>query len=335
MLNVCDCDKDVLHIWYKLSLLQDEIEKRSSYLGKFRRTEEAQHLLDLISMTKDEENLFYPFARAAAGDVYEVLDRFAPRHEKAFRWREGQNTITIDKLPSTKWTDSGISCSAATTTIFCNISISFIESIDDRYAVTLKVRIPYTTSYSIKRTGAEMTVNKSIESHVNLVYDEDSDNWTASFSLAAALEGEGNETSAERLIGAGNAEIEEVRLERLEPVVFKKHDWVEYDGKLYVAATDGDSNDIEGKLVESRDFRESIHYLIAVPRDRSLSIIEALDSAVFEALVNRVIYKWLVLSYPQEAGVYLSQYNEAIEQIRLRCSRLVGAAVVKRIPRLL
>ena len=91
----------VLHLWYKIPMIQDEIDKRSSYIGKFRRTEEAQHLLDLIRFSKDEENMFIPMAKAAMADVFDVLFPSMPRHEKAYWWDEGKETaeFTDDPLP--------------------------------------------------------------------------------------------------------------------------------------------------------------------------------------------------------------------------------------------
>lgn len=102
LLNGQDDSCAVLHLWYKIPMIQDEIDKRSSYLGKFRRTEEAQHLLDLIRLSKDEENMFIPMAKAAQADVFDVLFPNMPRHEKAYWWDEGKETaeFTDNPLPS-------------------------------------------------------------------------------------------------------------------------------------------------------------------------------------------------------------------------------------------
>lgn len=90
---------EILHLWYKLELLRKEVEKRSSYLGKFRRTEEAQHLLDLIAMTEDEVDLFIPYAKAAMADVFDVLNTYMPKHEKAYFFREGKETVILPDVP--------------------------------------------------------------------------------------------------------------------------------------------------------------------------------------------------------------------------------------------
>ena len=90
---------EILHLWYKLTVLRNEVEKRSSYLGKLRRTEEAQHLLDLVAMTEDEEDLFVPFAKAAMSDVLDVLHTYMPKREKAIFWREGKETVILPDVP--------------------------------------------------------------------------------------------------------------------------------------------------------------------------------------------------------------------------------------------
>lgn len=99
LLNGQDDSCAVLHLWYKIAAIQDEIDKRSSYLGKFRRTEEAQHLLDLIRFSKDEENMFIPMAKAAMADVFDVLFPTMPKHEKAYWWNEGTDTVVFTDNP--------------------------------------------------------------------------------------------------------------------------------------------------------------------------------------------------------------------------------------------
>ncbi len=214
---------EILHLWYKLAVLREEVKKRSSYLGKLRRTEEAQHLLDLIAMTEDEEDLFVPFAKAAMSDVFDVLHTYMPKREKALFWREGKETAVFTDIP---------------------------ELPDP-------------------------------------------------------------------------------------PVVFHAGQYVEYNGELYMAIEDGSSDDFAGKLVPTEDYRDSIHYGLNWKYCGSnINAVEPLDTAIFEALVARIIYKWLTYSYPDEAPRYLNEWNECMEQIRHRCNILNGPQIVNRIPRI-
>lgn len=213
---------EVLHLWYKLDWLRDEVAKRSGYLGKFRRTEEAQHLLDLIKMTADENNLFVQFAKAAMGDVAQELAMHAPRLEQTFFWNEGKTTIVFTDTPS----------------------------------------LP-------------------------------------------------------------------------DPAVtFAKDDYVLYNNELYKAIANGSSDDFVGKLVPTEDYRKSIHFgIVWSCCNSNINMVEPLDTAIFEALVARIIYKWLQYSYPDEAPRYLAEWNEYVEQIKTRVRFLDGPQIVDRIPR--
>jgi len=218
----CPCAPvDLLHFWYKLPMLQDEIDKRSSYLGKFRRTEEAQHLLDLIRMSKDEHNLFIPFAKAAQADVYDALVTHMPRVQKTYFFREGKDTIVFNNHP-----------------------------------------LPYP------------------------------------------------------------------------PVSFKKDDYVEFNGDLYMAVEDGSSADYDGKLVPTEDYRDSIHFGLVWKCCSNLNAVEPLDVAIFEALVARIIFKWLSYAYPEEAPRYDAEYQEHLQKIRSRANLLDNNHIVSRIPRM-
>lgn len=210
----------VLHLWYKLDMVREEIEKRTSVLGKLRRTEEAQHLLDLIAMTEDEKPMFLPFAKAAMSDVFEILAAHMPKHEKALWWREGQETAVFSDDPA----------------------------------------LPSP------------------------------------------------------------------------PVKYYAGQYVEYNGNLYMAIEDGDSDDFATKIVPSEDYRDSIHYGILWNCSSNINAVEPLDVSVFEAIVARIIYKWLQYSYPEEAARYLNEYNEYLAQIKNRARILEGAKIVNRIP---
>lgn len=211
----------VLHLWYKITAIQEEVDKRSSYLGKFRRTEEAQHLLDLIRFSKDEENMFIPMAKAAMADVFDVLFPNMPKHEKSYWWDEGKETAVFrDPLPT-----------------------------------------PAVTFY------------------------------------------------------AGQ--------------------YVEYNDDLYRAIEDGSSDDFDGKLVPTPDYRRSMHYGILWRCKSNINAVEPLDVAIFETLVARIIYKWLEYAYPDDKtlSIFLNQYNEGLAAIRNRASILDGPKIVNRIPR--
>ena len=215
---------NVLHLWYKLSVLREEVEKRTSYLGKLRKSEDAPHLLDLISMTDDESDLFYPFARDAAADVFDMLSLYTFKRQMAYFWDEGRgsHTITMDALPT--------------------------EPVEN-------------------------------------------------------------------------------------PVTFQERDWIQTNDALYVALADGDMNNYLDKIMPSDDYREAAHYIIPWTCKTNINMFNPLDTAIFEALVARIIFKWVSYAYPDAAPSFLEEYNNALNHVRSRCRDLFAEKIVHRIPR--
>lgn len=266
---------EILHLWYKLEWLRKEVEKRSSYLGKFRRTEEAQHLLDLIAMTEDEVDLFIPYARAAMADVFDVLNTYMPKREKAIFFREGKETIILPDVPDE---DS-----------LLHLSQLDADNVDGNgFIVADTIPVDADGYIQISETGVDADGYIVPEDHPTgpLVY-------------------------------------------------FHAGDYVQYKGELYMAIADGDSHDFVGKLVPTEDYRDSVHYgLNWHCCGSNINAVEPLDTAIFEALVARIIYKWLCMSYPAEAERYQAEWLEHLASIKTRCNILNGPQIVNRIPRL-
>ena len=86
---------DILHLYYPIRLIREEVHKRTSYLGKHRSSENAPHLLDLISMTVDEEGLFHSFIRSAMMKVFEPLGKHTRNVDKAYIWDVNATTVTL------------------------------------------------------------------------------------------------------------------------------------------------------------------------------------------------------------------------------------------------
>lgn len=334
----CGISRNVLHLWYKLEWLQKEIEKRSSYLGKFRKTEEAKHLLDLISMTKDEEDLFYPFAKAAMADVLDALMRFMPKEKHCYLWREGRETITINDLPKFDFLGNG---GGYDIQLYSQQSIQgeigfTPQGIDfTQVGATALLRLTYTVGFIIKATNTEIIEQRQI----NLMQEFDkldkSNNWIATIDYSPELAPEQAETSAEYIKSLDAYKVVSGIYYYRNPIIFHGGDYVEWNGQLYLAIMGGNANYPSECLVPTPDYRDSIHYLIGYPMDKSITLAGAIDTAVFEALVARIIFKWLEYAYPDEAERYLTAYNEELEKIRRRCLILTGGQIVNRIPRLL
>lgn len=92
MYNIQD---NKLTLSYSMTTIQEEISKRTSYLGKNRSAEDTPHLLDLLHMSKDETDLFTTFMQTAMADVYDAVGKYGKRiGSDSFLYDTATNTIT-------------------------------------------------------------------------------------------------------------------------------------------------------------------------------------------------------------------------------------------------
>ncbi len=332
MLNAAE-DKDVLHLYYPLKSLAEEVEKRTSYLGKFRRTEEAKHLLDLISMTQDEGDMFYSFARLVMADVFDALRRYIPaKTDKVYLWDEGGDMIELTTIPDYQYSDFETRIQLNGNKIV-GYSTFKLEGVD---SAKMRVRLLMMVSY-----GVEYTINESSEvkselrkSVLEIECAHTGDNmWCGEIAFAPSLAVSDEETSSERVGWIESVSLEDIKVEWKAPEVFRKGQYVKTGEELYIALVDGDANDYAGKLQKTEDYRHSIHYLISYPKDKSVDLSKPLDATIFEALVTGVMYKWLEYSYPDEAERFFKAYESALIDIRARCIFFAGSPIVHRVAR--
>ena len=294
MLQMCDNYANVLNFWYKISCLKDEIKKRTSYLGKFRRTEEAKHLLDLIAMTEDEEDMFYPLVNEAMADVFDELEKYAPKRMRSFIWNEDVPVVQVqgnmDEFHAGE----------------------LVEYKNKLYMAWLDNIIePITIKFYNENIGDVVATRD--EANDGSVED---DNFPFCFST---------EDSVKYYCQVAAPSV---------------GDYVSFD-KTGLISTEAinevsggwDGIPIEEKLVETYDWRHSIHYVLKFPKEWNVNVAIPLDTAIFESLVARIIYKWLLYVYPDDAPRFLAEWNEGVEKIRKRCWQLFGVKVVNRIPR--
>lgn len=90
-----------LDLWYPFENLKQEIGMRTAYLGKLRSSEQVEHLLDLIHLTDDEEELMMSFANNAMAEVYECFSKYARHlHVPTMVFNDGKlNTVKTQAIP--------------------------------------------------------------------------------------------------------------------------------------------------------------------------------------------------------------------------------------------
>jgi len=80
-------DKLIIDLYYPISEIREEVKMRTSYLGRFRRTEDNPHLLDLLAFTEDDNDLFMSYAHSAMTMVFPSISKLAKELNNAYEFR--------------------------------------------------------------------------------------------------------------------------------------------------------------------------------------------------------------------------------------------------------
>ena len=92
------------------------------------------------------------------------------------------------------------------------------------------------------------------------------------------------------------------------------------DYRTYAVDSNTDINDIT-------DSKDSVYF--AIQSDGGdLHLMEAVDTAIYEAIINYIIWKWLLISNTPEAQkVYFPLYKDAMGQIKDGVRKLACFAI--------
>ena len=325
-----------IHFSYSLVALQQEIEKRTFYLGKYRKTEEAQHLLDLIGMSRDEGDLLYPFVQAAMADVYDNLNLNTIHVLKEYEWKEPQEAITIPKKKNLyQQIQHNVAATISDNKHYVIISGTIDNySSDDidvsKYRITADFSIDVTTKYNIIGTNVIISPVKYITFNIPAEHLRSIGNnaWQiVPLQVEVPLDPQSTMTSAETIdkVSSPTFVVDSLKLEEINPTELPVGTIIEVEGQTYEITQDTNSNTLDlskqAKNVDPNEtLVEGVHYYLYVPNFINLSSVAPLDNAIMEALVNRIIWKWLVLSYPNEAATYDTLYQDSLKSIALRCN---------------
>lgn len=89
-----------MHFYYPIESIFDEVNRRTSLIGRHRKTQDGSAtLLDSIALTDDERETFDVLCRKAAIDVFDKLIAYSSRHYQSFFYNEGSNsTICVSPI---------------------------------------------------------------------------------------------------------------------------------------------------------------------------------------------------------------------------------------------
>lgn len=339
-----DTELNRLHFNYTVEDLQNEVEKRTSYLGKFRKTDEAAHLQDLISMTKDEENLFIPLAKDSMMEVCDVLRKGAMLMPYRYcEWKEKENVLDVKVNPLVTLDEKSLFLysSALPNSIEMGGEFALNEVVDySSYNAEVEVTVEYETEFhSLLPPSTPIYTIKTVTFRIPVVYDALAGLWLfSSMPVPVELEPATPLVSAEVINSVVSYNFTgNVYAVNKTAHVLNVGDIIEHDGGYYKLLVDTNINsldlDKDAQQIDPLDINGGIHYYIYVPQYLHKRFVAPLDIALLESLVNKVILKWLLFSYPKEAETYIALDKQKEEQIYSRSS--IFKNTVNKVPRIL
>lgn len=341
--HIPNTDYSQLHFNYKKEDLQNEVEKRTSYLGKFRRTEKASHLLDLIAMTKDEEDLFIPLMKSAMADVFDTFRSGVMNLPNiSCRFNEDvQITNIIANPPVETGDDFELTYWFEDDTIYIDGNFSSTNLDISTYTVDVVVNIKYKTKFHLLDIeNKDIVIPKELSitiPHDSIVRDERDRCYIISrFPIKVYLEQQSGISSAEEIhsIEGMESELHSVNLQN---TPLKIGDKVYFEGNYYEVINDTNINTFDASkdflILNELDVQDGIHYYVNIPNRIDKNLILPLDNAIVESLTNRIILDWIMYAYPTEVETYVSFYSASKEKVYSRCN--IFNRVHYKVPRIL
>ena len=322
----------VWKITYGYDKIYEEVYKRTSFVAKNRPTETLVHQLSTMSFTRDEDFMFKPFIMEASANIFEVLSPFCKHIHDAYSYVDAPVTHTLDVVPNVKeflklgetkdyktnrlWHDDA---RGSRYRISFTIPVEKIKPVDcSKWIVGAVVQLDWATKYYGENMAHSGYLNLRFSSKKNEIP------CSYEFDIKENVFGEQIETM-ERVIGATVVKYSLMPKSQPKPETWKAGSYVEVAGEepaLYKVLQDvpnvADLHD--NRLFEplDKDEREAVVYRINILDWMDENAFKGVEVAIFEALVNFVMYKWFLFVAPEHADIYNTAYENNLIQIKNR-----------------
>lgn len=323
-------DLPKLHFNYRLAELQEDVERATSYLGKFRRTESAAHLQDLIAMTKDESNMFTPIAKEVALSVFDEFKKGVfNAGDSSWKYKDSLvlNNIVLPPTINPRIAEMNVVKNGDDIHVY---SMAFdIEEIDaTKYSLEIFIELVYKVKYHMMYDpDIEVVRSKKMRYQIpknSINYSGNGRYEIIDLFIPALLDKETDLTSREELVSVESAQIASCKAVAIEDTKLNIGDVIKIDDKLYEMLVDTSLNSLNIKKdaveIDHLDVNDGVHYYVDLYSFNQSASVNTLDESIKNALLYGVIWKWLMLAYPTEAESYLALYNNAKKEVYSRCS---------------
>lgn len=327
---------------FPIATLKEEVEKRTSYLGKMRGTQTETHLLDRLSLTDGESFLTDEFLDEAAVETYDWIKAFGRNISNAYKVYPDGELKRVVENEGVRLTIDGVEQDLSQ-----RIQIPLTEDmyivndnkdVGDNYLI---YNITFKNLPSIKiNLGEAQKFGYSIVVHYSSIGDDDV------FENQLQKKAKNIEYNADDIDGSElllsitsyslvvkkdefNSHLQsiesiEIIIESIKPKQtyrFVKGDYVQYvhaDGREEYGIVDSVSADNTfSAFWFDRDIRGAIVYNVELPDWSDVNMLPMVERNLKEALVNYIIYRWFEMVMPKEAEQYKEQWTEKAHQAQL------------------
>lgn len=316
--------KRLIHYYYPLDMLREEVYKRTSMIGKYRLTKEGENTLDAMALTQDESDTFDFLAEDGAHEVFEKIIAYTDDRVRSFIYNDGAdntmkrteslgNTIRNGKLT----TSDDIVNGSITYTYTFNTGKALGDGEQIVLVFSGKYRVRnFMGRNEIRDFEQTVVVTGAATSHkITETYTPEIDTTIGRLGI-----------QAEQYKGIVELNIVSQTLNYTNPAAVPANTWIEYtklDGtqRLYYAIVPSDMNaDIDDTNLyidmTGHDLRYSIHYVVNKPQWVRENSVAKTDRSIFEALVSFIMYRWFLIAQPQEAQPYLLEYEKRLVDVK-------------------
>ncbi len=319
-----------LHFNYRLFDVQEEIEIRTSYLGKFRKSETSSHLLDLIAMTRDESNLFSLLIKEVSSTVFDEFRKGVLNiGESWYAHKDGVSPIAVTLNPQSAF--ELYTSGAKVNGDGIDVSLQFLTRGLDvtNYTVIPRVEIVYeVSSHALGNPSIQFVTQKTIVftiPHDEITNIPNTPRWLVrDYHVEPLLEDEYAMTSRETIQSVVSCRVIDYKTYKYNDTTFSKGDVLDINGETYELLHDTSLNNIDlskdAIKLNPLDTNEGIHYYVNIPSWMQSPLIKQLDEVIQTALVYGVIWRWLLYTYPAEAEQYEKFFVSAKKEVYSKCN---------------
>lgn len=317
--------KRLIHYYYPLDMLREEVYKRTSMIGKYRLTKEGENMLDATALTQDESDTFDFLAEDGAHEVFEKIIAYTDDKLRSFLYNDGaENSVTRAENLGNTFAQTSLTTTASTTSVKWDYQYNLANALN----AGEQLRLTFEGVY-IVRNFMSVNEQRTFEHTVLVNSAAVGNNTLKDIEFVPELDTTPSGTIGvlpEVFKGVVSVKLKEYAFEYATPAIVPVGTWVDYttakgENHVYYAIAESDMNaDLNDTSLylnmDGQDLRYSVHYIVNKPIWVRENSVTKTDRSIFEALVAFIMYRWFLIAQPQEAEPYMLEYEKRLIDVK-------------------